>query len=77
LNLLAKAGVPLGGNVIVLQFYPFETEQLLARIERDHLQKAKQHTDLRVIRKTKFSVVRKGGGYEFQITKQEYFGEKA
>jgi len=77
LNLLTKAGVPLAGNVIVLQFYPFETEQLLARLERDYLQMAKGHTDMRVVRKTKFSVVRKGGGYEFRITKQEYFGEKA
>jgi hypothetical protein len=77
LNLLSKAGVPLAGNVIVLQFYPTETEQLLARLERDYLQLAKKHTDMRVVRKTKFSVVKKGGGYEFQITKQEYFGEKA
>jgi len=77
LNLLTKAGVPLGGNVIVLQFYPFETEQLLARLEQDYLQKAKGHKDMRVVRKTKFSVVKKGGSYEFQIIKQEYFGEKA
>ena len=32
-------------------------------------------SDMRVVRKTKFSVVRKAGGYEFQISKQEYFGE--
>jgi hypothetical protein len=75
LNLLAKAGVPIAGNVIVLQFYPFETEQLLARLERDYLEQAKGHKDLRVVRKTRFSVVRKSGGYEFQITRQEYLGE--
>jgi hypothetical protein len=75
LNLLAKAGVPLVGNVIVLQFYPFETEQLLARLERDYLKSVKNHTDLRVIRKTKFSVAKKGGGYELQVSRQEYFGE--
>jgi hypothetical protein len=77
LNLLTKSGVPLAGNVIVLQFYPFETEQLLARLEQEYLQKQKGHKDMRVVRKTKFSVVKKGGGYDFQITKQEYFGEKA
>ena len=69
--------MPLSGNVVVLQFYPFETEQLLARLERDYLQNAKGHTDMRVVRKTKFSVVKKGGGYEFLITKQEYLGEPA
>jgi hypothetical protein len=77
LNLLGKAGVPLVGNVIVLQFYPFETEQLLARLERDYLKNAKNHVELRVVRKTKFSVVRKAGGYEFQIIRQEYFGDPA
>jgi hypothetical protein len=75
LNLLAKAGVPLVGNVIVLQFYPFETEQLLARLERDYLKRMKDHTDMRVVRKTRFAVVRKGGGYEFEITRQEYLGD--
>jgi hypothetical protein len=77
LNLLTKAGVPLAGNVVVLQFYPFETEQHLARLEQEFLQKTKNHKDMRVVRKTKFSVVKKGNGYEFQITKQEYFGEPA
>jgi hypothetical protein len=77
LNLLTKAGVPLAGNVVVLQFYPFETEQHLARLEQEYLQKTKNHKDMRVVRKTKFSVVKKGNGYEFQITKQEYFGEPA
>ena len=77
LNLLTKAGVPMAGNVIVLQFYPFETEQLLARLERDYLKSKKNHTDMRVVRKTKFTVVKKGSGYEFQVAKQEYFGEPA
>jgi hypothetical protein len=77
LNLLTKAGVPLAGNVVVLQFYPFETEQHLARLEQEYLQKSKNHKDMRVVRKTKFSVVKKGSGYEIQITKQEYLGEKA
>lgn len=75
LSLLTKAGVPMIGNVIVLQFYPTETEQLLAHLERDYLKAAKNHTDMRVVRKTKFLVERKAGGYEFRITKQEYFGD--
>lgn len=77
LNLLTKAGVPMSGQVIVLQFYPFVTEQLLARLERDYLQNAKGHTEMKLVRKTKFAVVKKAGGYDFQITKQEYFGEPA
>ncbi len=77
LNLLNKAGVAAGGNTIVLQFYPTETEQYLARMERDHLEKAKGTKDLRIVRKTKFLVVRDKNGkpYDFEITKQEYFGQ--
>jgi hypothetical protein len=77
LNLLQKAGVAAPGNAIVLQFYPFETEQYLARMERDYLEKAKGTKDLRIVRKTKFQVVRDRNGkpYDFEITKQEYFGQ--
>jgi hypothetical protein len=77
LNLLNKAGVAASGNAIVLQFYPTETEQYLARMERDYLEKAKATKDLRIVRKTKFLVVRDKGGkpYDFEITKQEYFGQ--
>jgi hypothetical protein len=76
INLLKKApDVPLAGNVLVLQFYPFETEQTLARLERDHLQKLRNTTDMRIVRKTKFAIVKKGNGYEFQIAKIEFLGE--
>jgi len=72
MNLLRRAGVPLTANAVVLQFYPFETEQLLARIE---LKYAKEHgiNDMRLVRKTRFQVVRKGDGYTFEIVKQQYF----
>ena len=77
LNLLTKARVPLAGSVVVLQFYPFETEQRLALLERNRLEQVKGHKDLRVVRKTKFNVIRKGGVYDFEVAKQEYFGEAA
>jgi hypothetical protein len=84
LNLLQKAGVPLAGSPIVLQFYPHETEQQLARLELDYAAKSgkAQHegkTDMRKVRKTKFNVVRGKGGkpYDFEIARQEYFGEAA
>ncbi len=72
MNLLRRAGVPLTANAVVLQFYPFETEQLLARMELNY---AKEHgvTDMRLVRKTRFQVVSKGEGYTFEIVKQQYF----
>ena len=70
LSLLRKAGVPLSDDVVVLQFYPFETERQLARLELDY---ARQRgvNDLRAIRKTRFEVLEEGGGYRFEISKQD------
>ncbi len=78
INLLTKATVPLAGSVIVLQFYPHETEQRLALLERNKLEEVKKIRDLRVVRKTKFNVIKKAGGaYDFEVARQEYFGEVA
>ena len=79
-SLLGKGGVPVGGSVIVLQFYPEQTEQMLAHLERDEAQrsgKAMKEGKLRLelIRKTKFSVEKQSNGYRFQITKIDYFGD--
>lgn len=79
-SLLGKAGVPVGGNIIVLQLYPDRTEQLLAHLERDEAQrsgKALKEGKLRmeVVRKTKFAVEKQSTGYRFQITKIDYFGD--
>ena len=80
-NLLKKAGVAVGsGNVIVLQFYPTDTEQRLARLELNEAQaggKAFKDGKLRMelVRKTKFTVVKEGNGYTFKINKIEYFGD--
>jgi hypothetical protein len=79
-SLLGKAGVPVGGNVIVLQFYPEQTEQLLAHLERDEAQrsgKALKEGKLRMelVRKTKFAVEKESNGYRFQITKIDFFGD--
>ena len=72
LELLRRARVPLSRDVVTLQFYPFETEQLLARIERDYARE-RGTNDLRLVRKTRFEVVQEGSGYRFMIIRQEYF----
>jgi hypothetical protein len=75
-NLLRKAPeFPSAEVTVVLQFYPFETEQKLQHLERNYLEANKGTRDLRIIRKSKFAVKRVGGGYDFEITKQEYFGD--
>jgi hypothetical protein len=75
LNLLKKAvSVPLDNNAITLQFYPEDTVQLLARLEREYAQ-TQGKTRLELIRKTKFNVKKTPTGYSFEVAKQEYFGE--
>jgi hypothetical protein len=75
LRLLGRAGVPVGGEAVVIHFYPPEIEQRLARIELDYLKNAKATTNLRLVRKTRFMVVKDNEGYSFEITRQEYFGQ--
>ncbi len=65
--LLQKAGLdPAGG--IVLQFYPAETEALLAEAERSYAHRAE-----RDIRRTYFVIVPRGDGYAFAVTRQTYW----
>jgi hypothetical protein len=67
IKLLAKAGVdPSGG--IMLQFYPAQTEQLLAQAERSYANRPE-----REIRRTYFVIVPRGRGYSFAVTQQTYF----
>jgi hypothetical protein len=77
LSLLKKAGIPVGGEPIVLHFYPADVEQRLARMELDYLDKARGTANLRGVRKTRFVVVRDKNSvpYDFEITRQEYFGQ--
>lgn len=65
--LLQKAGVDLAGG-IVLQFYPADTEALLADAERRYANRAE-----RDIRRTYFVIVPRGDGYAFAVTHQTYW----
>ena len=69
IDLLTKAGVPTNKK-LVMQFYPGDTENMLANVE-DNYAKANDKTT-KEIRKTIFGVKNKGGGYEFYIIRQEY-----
>jgi beta-lactamase regulating signal transducer with metallopeptidase domain/biopolymer transport protein ExbD len=77
LSLVRKAGVAVTGNETIVLVAPFESEQLLARLERDYLKHAKNHTDMRVVTRTRFEVSKRSDGYEFQILDQQYLGEPA
>jgi hypothetical protein len=63
--LLKKAGIDVGDKV-VLQFYPPGVENTLALKEVRY--KGRQPGEIRV---TRFSVVPKGDGYDFQVIAQE------
>lgn len=65
-ELMAKAGVPAAGKV-VLQFYPDPTEQMLLHLEHDFKGK-----DASTIRKTRFGVRPAGKGFEFYVIDQSY-----
>ncbi len=67
LDLLAKAGVITQGK-IPLQFYPAETENLLAYVEQQFM----EGRPLETIKKTVFGVRPKDGGYEFYVIRQLY-----
>jgi hypothetical protein len=68
-ELLTRAGVPLQGRVI-LQFYPPETENLLAAVE---LAYAQQHAKaLKDVRRTVFGVRRVGSTWQFHVIDQFY-----
>ncbi len=75
LSLVRKAGVAVTGNETIVLVLPFEAEQLLARLEREYLKHAKNHTDMRVVRRTRFVVRKISDSYEFNIESQQYFGE--
>lgn len=67
-ELLTKAGVKLQGKV-VMQFYPPETEQMLAKLERDYA----GGKDINEIRRTTFNIRSNGDKYEFVVTAQQTF----
>jgi hypothetical protein len=67
-ELFTKAGVPIGPDTIIFHFYPPGTENLLAVRE-----KAYSNRPIRQIRRTFFSVIPSGDGYDFEVTRQVYY----
>lgn len=68
LQLFKKANVTVGSGMI-LQFYPKETENKLALLERNYKNRRADE-----IRRTYFAVrFVDGGSYEFHVTRQTYF----
>jgi hypothetical protein len=63
--LLKKAGIIVGDR-FVLQFYPPEAEDRLARLEVNY--RGRQPGEIRV---TRFTVVPTGEGYDFKVVAQE------
>jgi len=68
-QLLAKAGFPVNGRVI-LHFYTRQAESQLASAENTYLQKAKR--GLPEVRRTYFAVRPQGGAFQFYVVRQEY-----
>jgi hypothetical protein len=68
-ELLDRAGVATQGRLVV-QFYPPQVEQTLARLERERAGRR----SLKEIRKTVFGVRSGGRGYDFYVIDQEYRG---
>lgn len=64
LELLKKNGVD-PTNAVVMQFYPKETEDMMARLELEY---ANRKVDQ--IRRTYFTIEPSGGGYQFRVTRQ-------
>jgi hypothetical protein len=67
LQLFAKAGIN-AADMVIFQFYPKATENLLAQLERSY-----RNRPAAEIRRTYFSVQQTDDGYEFVVTRQVYF----
>lgn len=65
--LLDRAGVNSSGR-IPMQFYPADTENLLAYVEQQYM----GDKPLQTIKKTIFGIRPKGSGYEFFVMRQNY-----
>ena len=69
LQIFQKAGIT-ADNALLMHFYPADTENQLAIIERDYRKKKAEE-----IRKTYFAVRAAKQGFEFTITSQTYIGK--
>ena len=67
-ELLTKAGIEIDGRVI-MQFYPAEVEQMLARLEREYA----GNKDINDIRRTTFDVRSNGDKFVFVVTGQQTY----
>ncbi|PHS14352.1 MAG: hypothetical protein COA78_05980 [Blastopirellula sp.] len=67
IDLLNKAGVTTN-NRMVMQFYPADTENILANVEKNYA----NGRPTKEIRKTIFGVKKKGNEYEFYVIRQTY-----
>lgn len=65
-ELLARAGIPAAGKII-LQFYPDPVEQKLLELEENF--KGRKASE---IRKTRYGIRPAGGGFEFYVIDQTY-----
>lgn len=72
-DLLSRAGIQSGGKLMV-QFYPPETENLLANVEMQYLNSKQPGRSIKTVRQTKFRVKPEGPGYTFMVTAQTYLG---
>ena len=65
-QLFKRAGITTRGAMI-LHFYPSGTEAMLAKLEKDFRKR-----NVKTIRRTIFSVRKRGNGYRFLVTRQTY-----
>jgi len=65
-QLFKQAGIDTRGAMI-LHFYPSGTENMLAKLEKDFRKR-----NVKTIRRTIFSVRKRGDGYRFLVTRQTY-----
>jgi hypothetical protein len=77
-QLLTKAGIN-HANKLVVQFYPADTENLLANVEMNYLKSKFPGKDeklqIKTVRQTRFRVQAEGkSGFTFVVTNQTYLG---
>ncbi len=72
-DLLAKAGISHAGRLVV-QFYPTETENLLAYVEDVYLKSKFPGRSIKTVRQTRFRVQPDKKGFTFVVTNQTYLG---
>jgi hypothetical protein len=76
-QLLTRAGISFA-NKLAVQFYPADTENLLANVEINYLKSKFPGKDeklqIKTVRQTRFRVEPQGKGYTFVVTSQTYLG---